>query len=149
MENFTPIQNENQFTNYNLDNSYISKKLEIKFFDNTYLKKSNSFQLVKDPLSSCILILRKNISVLDSNTFETIKEVSLSNFAFNVLNPEDITIFSVGKTKYMLLFNENKICLFNLNIQSFSNSIIFELHQIGKDEKIINIKTLKNEVKYI
>jgi hypothetical protein len=149
------IVDHNQQSVLNYSNTYNNLKNEIsneqRYFDLTNLKKikSNTFLMAKDPTNPITIILRKNITLINSYTFEQIKEISSVNLTFNINNPEEIILFSIAKINYMIIFQKNKICLYNLNIKSYSNFTFFELNQLEENERIISIKPLMNDVRII
>jgi hypothetical protein len=105
--------------------------------------------MTKDPINPITIILRKNITLINSLTFEQIKEISSVNVTFNINNPQEIILFMIAKIHYMIIFQKNKICLYNLNIKSYSNFTIFELNELDENERIISIKPLMNDVRII
>lgn len=148
-KNSIPMQIDLQSNSYISKNPNMSNDSEkYKYFELKNLKgmKESSFLMIKDPFNPISIILRKNITLINSNNFEQIKEISSTNISFNITNPEEITLFSISKINYMIISQQNKICLYNLNIKSYSNFAIFELSELAKEERIISIKPLNNDV---
>ena len=146
-------QNLQSYSNYSYNYNNIKNEIsnEQRYFDLINLKqiKSSTFIMTKDPINPITIILRKNITLINSLTFEQIKEISSVNVTFNINNPQEIILFMIAKIHYMIIFQKNKICLYNLNIKSYSNLTIFELNELDENERIISIKPLMNDVRII
>lgn len=125
-----------------------SSEASINYFAQENLRNldDKALILIKDFYTPFSIILRKSIAIINSSSFELIHEVRNIPDSFNLDNPEKVVPFQHLKTNYLLIYFDKIFAIFNLNLKDYNNYVMFQIHQLEDNERIINIKPLNNDV---